>query len=75
VSLTPRQYPETVSPEPYPLTETENTIIDDILALLNKNELTSQQSVNLLGDWVRTLKVRLLHRTSTTRLWRSRHNP
>ena len=35
-------------PEPYLLTETENTIIDDILELLNKNELTSHQSMNLL---------------------------
>ena len=29
--------PETAFPEPYLLTETENTIIDDILALLNIN--------------------------------------
>ena len=40
--------PETVFPEPYQLTETENTIIDDILALLNKHGLTSHQSQNLL---------------------------
>ncbi|MEP6960204.1 MAG: hypothetical protein ABI980_15875 [Nitrospirota bacterium] len=40
--------PETVFPEPYLLTDTENTIIDDILALLNKNGLTSHQSMNLL---------------------------
>ncbi len=33
---------------PYLLTETENTIIDDILALLNKHGLTSHQSMNLL---------------------------
>ena len=30
------------------LTETENKIIDDILALLNKHGLTSHQSLNLL---------------------------
>jgi hypothetical protein len=30
------------------LTETENTIIDDILELLNKHGLTSHQSMNLL---------------------------
>ena len=35
-------------PEPHLFTETENTIIDDILELLNKNELTSHQSMNLL---------------------------
>jgi len=40
--------PETAFPEPYLLTETENTIIDDILALLNTNGLTSHQSLNLL---------------------------
>ena len=40
--------PETAFPEPYLLTETENTIIDDILELLNKNGLTSHQSMNLL---------------------------
>ncbi len=40
--------PETAFPEPYQLTETENTIIDDILALLNKHGLTSHQSQNLL---------------------------
>ena len=40
--------PETAFPEPYLLTETENTIIDDILALVNKHGLTSHQSMNLL---------------------------
>jgi hypothetical protein len=35
--------PETAFPEPYLLTETENTIIDDILELLNKHGLTSHQ--------------------------------
>ena len=40
--------PETAFPEPYLLTETENTIIDDTLELLNKKGLTSHQSMNLL---------------------------
>ena len=40
--------PETAFPEPYLLTETENKIIDDILELLNKQGLTSHQSMNLL---------------------------
>src|SRR5206468_7456077 len=40
--------PETAFPEPYLLTETENKIIDDILELLNKNGLTSYQSLNVL---------------------------
>lgn len=40
--------PEAAFPESYLLTETENTIIDDILALLNKHGLTSHQSLNFL---------------------------
>ena len=40
--------PETAFPEPYLLTETENRIIDEILVLLNKNGLTSHQSLSLL---------------------------
>lgn len=40
--------PETAFPEPYLLTETENKIIDDMLELLDKHGLTSQQSLNLL---------------------------
>jgi hypothetical protein len=40
--------PETAFPEPYVLTDTENRIIDEILALLNKHGLTSHQSKNLL---------------------------
>ena len=40
--------PETAFPEPYVLTETENTVIDDILELLNKRGLTSRQSMKRL---------------------------
>ena len=40
--------PETAFPEPDLLTETENTIIDDILELLNKHGLTSHHSQSLL---------------------------
>ena len=40
--------PETAFPDPYLITEAENMIIDDILALLNKHGLTSHQSKNLL---------------------------
>ena len=49
--------PETAFPEPYLLTETENKIIDDILALLNKNGLTSQQSLNLLERLGRIIEI------------------
>ena len=43
-----KKIPETAFPEPYLLTETENKIIGDILELLNKNGLTSHQSLSLL---------------------------
>ena len=49
--------PETAFPEPYLLTETENMIIDDILALLNKHGLTSQQSQNLLERLGRIIEM------------------
>ena len=49
--------PETVFPAPYLLTETENTIIDDILALLNKHGLTSHQSQNLLERLGRIIEM------------------
>lgn len=39
--------PETAFPEPYLLTDTENTIIDGILEPLNTRGLTSHQSMDL----------------------------
>lgn len=52
--------------EPYLLTETENRIIDDILALLNKNGVTSHQSLNLLErlDRIIDMGQRLAKRTT-----------
>lgn len=49
--------PETVFPEPYLLTKTENTITDDILELLNKHGLTSHQSQNLLERLGRIIEM------------------
>ena len=49
--------PETAFPEPYVLTETEKTIIDDILELLNKHGLTSHQSQNLLERLGRIIEM------------------
>ena len=49
--------PETAFPEPDQLTETENNIIDDILALLNKHGLTSHQSQNLLERLGRIIEM------------------
>jgi hypothetical protein len=48
---------ETAFPEPYLLTETENTIIDDILELLNTHGLTSHQSRNLLERLGRIIEM------------------
>jgi hypothetical protein len=49
--------PETAFPEPYLLTETENKIIDDMLALLNKHGLTSRQSLDLLERLGRIIEM------------------
>lgn len=49
--------PETVFPEPYLLTETENKIIDEMLEMLNKNGLTSHQSLNLLDRLGRIIEM------------------
>ncbi|HEV8329470.1 MAG TPA: hypothetical protein VGQ08_18515 [Nitrospiraceae bacterium] len=49
--------PETAFPEPHLLTETENTIIDDMLELLNKHGLTSHQSQNLLERLRRIIEM------------------
>ena len=49
--------PETAFPEPDLLTETENNIIDDILALLNRTGLTSHQSQNVLERLGRIIEM------------------
>ena len=49
--------PETAFPEPYLLTDTENRIIGDMLELLNKNGLTSHQSLNLLERLGRIIEM------------------
>jgi hypothetical protein len=59
--------PETAFPEPYLLTETENKIIDDILELLNKQGLTSHQSMNLLERLGRIIEMGQRVAKGTTR--------
>ncbi len=44
-------------PEPYFLTDTENTIIDDMLELLNKHGLTSHQYLSLLERLGRIIEM------------------
>ena len=49
--------PEAAFHEPYLLTETENTIIDDIMELLKKHGLASHQSQNLLEGLGRIIEM------------------
>ncbi len=49
--------PETVFPSPYLMTETEEKIIDDILAVLNKSGLDSKQSLDLLEHLGRVIEM------------------
>ena len=56
-SFAARSIPETAFPESCVLTETENTIIDDILELLNKHGLTSHQSMDLLERLGRIIEM------------------
>ncbi len=48
--------PETAFPEPYLLTETENTIIDGILELLNKHGLTCTSRKTCWSAWGESLR-------------------
>ena len=62
--------PETAFPAPYLLTETENKIIDDILPLLNKNGLTSHQSINLGSTPIsRTVELSVVPSVVPPRSW------
>ena len=46
---TPRaKIPETVFPSPYLLSQTEEKVIDDLLAVLDKHGMDSKQSLELL---------------------------
>jgi hypothetical protein len=49
--------PETVFPSPYLMTQTEEKVIDDILAILNQNGLDSKQSVDLLEHLGRIIEM------------------
>lgn len=49
--------PETVFPSPYVLSETENRVIDDILAVLNKHGMDSKQSLELLEQVGRIIEM------------------
>lgn len=49
--------PETVFPSPYLLTQTEEKVIDDLLAVLNKSGLDSKQSLALLEHLGRIIEM------------------
>jgi len=49
--------PETVFPSPYLMTETEEKIIDDLLAVLNKSGLDSKQALDLLEHLGRIVEM------------------
>ncbi len=49
--------PETAFPEPYLLSQTEEKIIDDLLAVLNQHGLTSHQATDLLERLGRIIEI------------------
>ncbi len=49
--------PETVFPSPYLLSQTEEKVIDDILAVLNKHGMDSKQSLELLEQVGRIIEM------------------
>ena len=55
---TPRAgIPETVFPSPYLMTQTEENVIDDLLAVLNKSGLDSRQASELLEHLGRIIEM------------------
>jgi len=49
--------PETVFPSPYLLSQTEEKVIDDILAVLNQHGMDSKQSLELLEQVGRMIEM------------------
>ncbi|MGC4095754.1 MAG: hypothetical protein QM706_01445 [Nitrospira sp.] len=49
--------PETVFPSPYLMTQTEERVIDDILAVLNQHGMDSKQSLELLEQIGRIIEM------------------
>ena len=49
--------PETVFPSPYLLSQTEENVIDDILAVLNQHGMDSKQSLELLDQIGRIIEM------------------
>ena len=51
------QIPETVFPSPYLLSQTEEKVIDDLLAVLNQHGMDSKQSLELLEQVGRIVEM------------------
>lgn len=49
--------PETVFPSPYMLSQTEEKVIDDMLAVLNAHGMDSKQSLELLDQIGRIIEM------------------
>lgn len=49
--------PDTVFPSPYLMTQTEEKVIDDLLAVLNKSGMDSKQSIELLEHLGRIIEM------------------
>lgn len=60
------QIPETVFPSPYLLSQTEEKVVDDILAVLNQHGMDSKQSLELLEQVGRIIEMgaRMTRRTT-----------
>ena len=56
--INPRaKIPETVFPSPYLLSQTEEKVIDDILAVLNQHDMDSNESLELLEQVGRIIEM------------------
>src|SRR5690242_15863154 len=53
----PASIPETAFPSPYLLSQTEEKVIDDILAVLNQHGMDSKQSLELLEQVGRIIEM------------------
>ena len=58
--------PETVFPSPYVLSQTEEKVIDDILAVLNKHGMDAKQSLELLEQVGRIIEIGMRMTRGTT---------
>lgn len=58
--------PETVFPSPYLMTETEEKIIDDMLAVINKHGIDAKQSLELLEHLGRIIEMGMRMTRGTT---------